>query len=153
MSTVHHISNDQERAAAINEFPKDNTKLLSVSEAIGTALPIVEIHSFGQRAIQLSASNLEHGDISFFAVNDFFSPTVFGGCDSDNEANQKLTVIWEGQSFQTDIDGSEWTLRDRSDVADCLFMLGAKVGDYLIIDRIALHVYAFRIRSQAAMPV
>ena len=56
------------------------------------------------------------------------------------------------QGFQTDIDGSQWTLRDRITLVDYLVLFEAKVGDELVIDRIALHVYAFRIKAQAATP-
>jgi hypothetical protein len=107
------------------------------------------MHSWGQRKIRLSKSNLEHGDISFFAVQDFFNPNLVG-CDSDSKASQKLTAIYHGQAFQTDIDGSQWTLRDRASLVDLLWMLGARAGDDLIIDQIALNVYAFRVKSEPA---
>ena len=85
-------------------------------------------------------------------MDDFFSTEVVGGWDSNNPASQMLTAIFDGQAFQTDIDGSQWTLRDRSTLVDYLVLFEAKVGDELVIDRIALHVYAFRIKAQAATP-
>jgi hypothetical protein len=112
----------------------------------------VSMRSWEQRKIRLSKSNLEHGDISLLPIDDFFTTEVVGGWDSDNAASQMLTVILDRQSFQTDIDGSQWTLRDRSTLVDYLVLFEAKVGDELVIDRIALHVYAFRLKSLAATP-
>lgn len=114
----------------------------------------VSSHSWGQRKIRLSKSNLQRGDISLLAMSDFFNSAVVGSADS--EAPQVLTAIWDGQSFETDIDGSQWTFRDRGTLVDYLFLFEATVGADLIIDRIADRVYIFRVSKAAnapAMPI
>ena len=148
MSTAHHTTGDRARLSAIHKSPKDRANPASVTETTGAVSSFVKVHSLGRREIRLSKSNLEHGDISFFPIRDFFTPTVVGGWD--NEAAQKLTVIFDGQSFQTDIDGSQWTLRETNTLIDFLVLFEATAGDDLIIDRIGLHVYAFRLKSAIA---
>jgi hypothetical protein len=152
-----HVNDEEKMTNSINLAVQKNDPMECSNSSVAIAFQSAEkasvsMHSLGQRKIRLSKSHLEQGDISLLPIDDFFSTEVVGGWDSDNAASRMLTAIFDGQAFETDIDGSQWTLRDRRSLVDYLALFEAKIGDELVIDRIALHVYAFRIKAQAATP-
>lgn len=110
----------------------------------------VEVHSLAQRKIRLTQSNIECGDISLWPIFDFFQPEVVGGFDPHNAAAAKITLIFDWDSFESDIDGSQWKFRDRDSLVDLLTLNGASAGDDLVVDQISLYVYFCRIERESA---
>ena len=150
MSTSHHIKDDH-HLLGDHDAPKNKASLPSFARPVGFAPTIIKMISLGQREVRLSETNLKNHTLPVRSISDFFSADVIGGSNIDEIAPRLLTVIYEGRSTQTDIDGSKWILRDRSASRAFFGLTTAKAGDIVVVDKLADYVYAFRLKGDASV--
>lgn len=109
----------------------------------------IKMPALGRREVRVTKGGLKNGYISLSAIKDFFPRRAVGGSKKTSVAPELLTLIFECRSFRSDIAGGEkWIIRNRSrsGMRGFFALTKAKVGDIVIVDRLADNVYALRLK-------
>lgn len=111
----------------------------------------IKMPSLGSREIRVTKGGLDNSYISLSAIKDFFPPRAIGGSGKASIASELLTLIYDCRSFRSDIaGGKKWIIRNRgrNGMRGFFALTKAKVGDIVILDKLADHVYALRMKPR-----
>lgn len=111
----------------------------------------IKIPALGHREVRITKGGLRNGYISLSAIKDFFPPRSVGGSKKTSLAPELLTLIFKCCSFRSDIAGGEkWIIRNRSrsGMRGFFALTKAKVGDIVILEKLADYVYALRLKPR-----
>jgi hypothetical protein len=144
------ILSDKESMAVRTHAPtalgKANTsKSISLTES---APEFVKVASLGRWEIRLVTANIKNHTLPVRSI--VLPPDVIGGSNRDHVAPEMLTVIYEGRSTRSDVDGIKWILRDRRASGNFFSLTKAKAGDIVVVDKLADYVYAIRLKRRAS---
>ncbi len=111
----------------------------------------IKMPSLGRREIRVTKGGLDNNYVSLSAIKDFFPRRAVGGSKKTSLAPELLTLIFGCRSFRSDIaGGKKWIIRDRSrsGMRGFFALTKAKVGDVVILDKLADHVYALCLKPR-----
>ena len=102
----------------------------------------VSLPTLGRRRVKITNGALRNGYLSFARIRDFVPREAIGGPRKSSAAARLLLFIACGGIFRSDIAGTtKWILRSRAEIREFFAATKARVGDTVVIDKVAEDVF------------